>query len=140
MPGDVEAQLRACGITTLDVSVPVAGLSSGERAMDENLRDAMHAEQFRDVHFRMRSCEVKVPGLVVHGTLEIAGVSREADLSASLARTDTGVRIIGTEALRMSDFGIVPPTLFLGTLRTADAITVGFEVVVPASLPPAPAP
>ncbi len=52
----------------------------------------------------------------------------EVDVRAS--ETPEGIVLEGSRALLMSDFGIKPPTMFLGTLKTADRVVVEWRLVL----------
>jgi hypothetical protein len=39
-----------------------------------------------------------------------------------------GLLIRGTHALSMKSFGIKPPTMFMGILKTDDKVTIKFEL------------
>jgi len=44
--------------------------------------------------------------------------------------TDGTLIVSGTREVRMTEFGLKPPTLMLGTMKVDEKITVGFEVVL----------
>jgi len=46
------------------------------------------------------------------------------------SETPEGIVLEGSKALLMSDFGIKPPTMFLGTLKTADRVVVEWRLVL----------
>jgi polyisoprenoid-binding protein YceI len=63
------------------------------------------------------------------GDLTIAGVTRQVSVEATCINTaDEMLVCTGTRDLLMTDFGIDPPTLMLGTIRTADEVTVEFRM------------
>ena len=67
----------------------------------------------------------------VAGTLTIAGTERPLTLVAAVAEeANGGVRVRGSTRLRMTEFGVRPPTLMLGTVRVHDPVTVHFDVVL----------
>jgi polyisoprenoid-binding protein YceI len=114
-------------LLTLDVSVPVARLTSGEAAMDKKLRDAMHADQYPEVRFHMRSADTAGTGLLVHGDLTIAGVTHPIDLDVSITPAGDGLRFAGSEPVHMRDYGVEPP-VFMGVVKTAEDVAIGFQV------------
>lgn len=60
----------------------------------------------------------------------IAGVMRSYWLQDAqvINRTDSDLTLKGRKTLKMTDFGIVPPSKFFGTVRVQDELTVSFEV------------
>ncbi len=63
------------------------------------------------------------------GDLTVSGVTRQITVEATCANEGRLFICSGTKDLRMTDFDIDPPRLFLGTLRTHDDITVEFSMM-----------
>jgi hypothetical protein len=130
---------------TLDV--PVRSLRSGENGLDKNLWKALHSAEYPTIEYRMASYEVTPAAspdsmqVRVQGSLQVAGVERPVPLELTVARDEQGVVLAGSSALKMSDFGVKPPRLFLGALRVGDRIVVRYHLQVvprgPAAEPPA---
>jgi polyisoprenoid-binding protein YceI len=134
---DPEVLVRNHFIKTFDLTVPVAKLSSGEKGLDANLRKALKGDQYKDIRFRMESYDVLAPtlkgaafALVLHGRLSLAGVERKIDVDASGVRAGAGLRLTGSKDLLMTDYQIKPPTMMLGTIKTANLITVKFNATL----------
>jgi polyisoprenoid-binding protein YceI len=73
---------------------------------------------------------------MVTGNLTVAGATRE--LSMHVSGTDGGdgtLRLQGSARIRMSDWGIRPPTPMLGLLKTDDEMTIFVDLI--AAYPPA---
>jgi len=64
------------------------------------------------------------------GTLTIAGVVREIGMAVTAVREGSMVRLRGGAPLLMTQFGIKPPTMMMGALRTADQVVVSFDLLV----------
>ena len=143
-PVSVVALIRGRAIRSLELTIPVAKLSSGEPGLDENLRDALKSDRFQEVRFRADSYDlVATPAagaaftVTLHGHLSLAGVERLVDVRADGIQTADGVRFSGSKDLLMSDFQVKPPTMMFGTIKTADLITVKFDVTLKiATTPP----
>lgn len=134
---DLETLVRTHFVKTFDLTVPVAKLSSGEKGLDANLRKALKGDQYKDIRFRMESYDVLAPAvagaafaLVLHGRLSLAGVERKIDVAATGARVGAGLRLTGSKDLLMTDYQIKPPTMMLGTIKTANLITVKFNATL----------
>lgn len=115
------------------VRIPVASLKSGEGKLDKNLYEALGAKENPEIVFQMKTYEMKlsteVPGgsaISARGDLIIAGKSRVVTLQG-LAKSDpAGTRVDGSFNLLMTDFGVQPPALMLGALKTKNQITVRY--------------
>ena len=135
---DLLADIRAKRVTSLGFSVRVGALSSGETGLDENLRKALKADAHPLITFNMQSFDVKdASNFILHGKLEVAGVARDIALPVGVANRDGALHFTGKVPLRMTDFEVQPPVLMLGTLKTADAVDVGYDLTF---APPAPKP
>ncbi len=122
-------------VQTVDVKVPVKSLSCGNGTMDEHLRKALKAEQNPEIRFELKSYTVgekTATGTEVKatGVMTIAGSSKTVELTGLVTPTATGLRVQGQTPLLMTEYGVKPPKLMLGTLKVADAITVHYDVVL----------
>ena len=134
---DFEKLVRLSGIRGVDVHVPVRSLRSGKAGLDKNLWKALKADEHPAIRFHLASYTI-VPNpaagdtLVIRATglLEVAGNERPDTLDARAYPNGNGLWLVGSEALRMSDFGIRPPTMMLGTLRVADPIIVRYRLLL----------
>ena len=134
---DVEALIRGRFIRTFQLTVPVGKLSSGERGLDERMRKALKGNQYREIRFRMDSYDVAAPpasgvtlAVTLHGRLSLAGVERRIDVAAAGVWVKGGVRFTGSKDLLMTDYGVKPPTLVFGAIKTENLVTVKFDVTL----------
>ena len=58
------------------------------------------------------------------GTLTVAGVERPIELVLDVKEQSGALHVSGSRDLLMTDFGIKPPTMFMGMLKTDDKITI----------------
>lgn len=135
--GDVASLVRGEKVTGFTVTIPVAKLTSGEDGLDKNLRKVLDADKHPDITFAMHGYQVKPTkdpkasfGLLLHGTLTVAGTSKPADVVAQAFTAGTSLRVTGQVPLTMSTFEVKAPVLFLGTLKTSDAVSVGFDLTL----------
>ena len=123
-------------IRTVDVSVPVQSLDCGNGTMNGHLRNALKMEANPTIKFRVSQYDV-VPGGASEGTvklkgnLTIAGQEKPVTIDASVATDAAGaLRVKGSKEILMSEFGVRPPTLMMGTLKVRDRVVVNFDVVL----------
>jgi hypothetical protein len=122
------------GLADLEAVVAVRELKSGDAGLDKNLYVAMKADQFPTIRFSAGTGELDVAATGVAearvaGTLTIAGVKKPVSLSAVGRLSGGTLRLKGSKALLMSDFGIQPPVLMLGAIKCTDAITVHYDLI-----------
>lgn len=122
-------------VGTADVSVAVAGLECGNGTMNGHLRKALKAEANPKVSYRITSYALTGAGesegkLKLNGTLTIAGTDRPVSIDATAVNEAGRLRVRGSRRLRMTEFGVRPPTLMMGTMKVHDPVTVHFDVLL----------
>jgi hypothetical protein len=117
------------------LDVPVAKIECGHRRMDENLRKALKAAAYPSIMFVVTGAEFFDTGVagalevLAKGHLYVAGIGRA--LQFQVSGTDTGngaLRLRGQVLIRMTDYGITPPTAMMGLLRTKDEVMIRFDL------------
>jgi hypothetical protein len=104
--------------------------------MDSKAYDAMKAKNGGNIVFTANSSTI-TPGkvnqftVISNGNLTIAGAAKTIALTAACQiNSDGSIACTGTDKLKMSDYGIKPPTYMLGALKTGDALTIDFTMTV----------
>lgn len=134
-----EAQLAFKGdqlqdITSLTLSLPVKNLKAKEDLMNTRAYKAMKADQYNKVTFKLASGSVTpLQGdqytVKATGTLTIAGVPKEVALQAkAVTNADGTVTFTGSRKIKMSEYGINPPSFMFGALKVADEVTIDFNL------------
>lgn len=121
----------------VQVRVPVKSLKCGHDAMDNNLYKALKADETAEISYILATFEA-APGeakdtFTLHtvGTLAIAGTEKKIEMDVVATRlADGSVTAKGLVPIKMTDFGIKPPTAIFGRLKTGDEVKVNFELTV----------
>jgi polyisoprenoid-binding protein YceI len=127
-PGPVTAALGAKAPARVTVTVPVASLKSAHEGLDKNLRKALKADKNPAIVFELRSYALKGEAVEAEGELAIAGQRRAAVLSSRWEARDGKLFLEGSQALKMTDFGVAPPSMFMGAVKTKDEVTVRWRL------------
>ncbi len=122
-------------VSTVEVTVPSEKLECRNGTMNEHLRKAIKANQFPTVVFRASSYDLartsESVGVTLNGSLTLGGVEKPISVKAQAKPGADGTLVVsGAHEVRMTEFGLKPPTLMLGTMKVDEKITVGFEVVL----------
>lgn len=129
-----EAQLVFQGsnvtdISALTFSLPVKNLKAKEDLMNSRAYKAMKADKFPTVAFKLTSAQVSGSSVKATGALTIAGVTKTASLDGKITENaDGSVTVTGARKIKMSEFGIEPPTFMLGALKVTDEVTVEYTL------------
>ena len=119
------------------LSVTVAKLDCGIGVMSGHLHEALLAPRYPTIEFRLATYEIDlhtaVPVARITGWVKIAGVERAVTTPATVRMDTLGrLHVIGTYAIRPTEFGVKPPRRFAGLLRVRDRTTVHFDVALDA--------
>jgi len=109
-------------------------LKSHSSIMDKKAHDALKADRYPGISFKMTSVQ-NIESVGEKFTVNITGVISVAGKSKSIVVRVTGIyknsnsiSATGSINMRMTDFGVIPPTAIMGTLKTGDEITVKFDL------------
>ena len=103
----------------------------------ERAQEALEAKKHPEIHFKLQSYEADPAAaagsdgpvkLKAKGVLTVAGVQKPVALDLVAAKAGDGVRFTGSKLLRMTEFGITPPVMMLGALKTADEVVISFDL------------
>ena len=119
--------LRAGGLESLAIKVPVKSLKSGKGGLDKNMYKAMNEKDYPLIRFEMDRYSIEGGKVNVWGVLEIHGQSKEVALQGELDGGAGEIHVKGSYEMLMSDYGIKPPVMMLGTIKTADKVVVHYE-------------
>jgi polyisoprenoid-binding protein YceI len=121
----------------VQVKVPVKSIKCGHGGMDDNLYKALKADESPDISYIMATFDA-APGeakdsFTLHtvGTLTVAGKENNLTMDVIATRMPDGtVKATGMVPIKMTDYGIKPPTAIFGRLKTGDEVKINFELSV----------
>ncbi|MCB0564557.1 MAG: YceI family protein [Phaeodactylibacter sp.] len=131
--GNLElAGVQLTGIDKLKVTVPAKRIvSSKGRIMDNKTYDALKADKYPNITFVLNKASVKESKVQATGQLTIAGKSQTVSLSATSKVNSAGnITFSGSKAIKMTDYGMEPPTALMGTIKTGDDVTIKYELTL----------
>ena len=118
------------GVMTATVTVPVRAFKCPNDEMTQHLLEAMKADKFAEIVYRLERYEVQGGQAQSTGTLTITGVTQPINLPIALKTSDQGVQIEGNTRLDMTKFGIDPPVVMLGLMKVGPQIRIDFKGLV----------
>ncbi|WP_407428307.1 YceI family protein [Arcticibacter sp.] len=126
--GDAQVTLTGKDLTdvkALTFNIAVKNLKGKEDLLNSRAHKAMKADKFPAIAFKLNSATVS--GDIVKGTgaLTIAGVTKDITVQGKASENaDGSISLSGTRKIKMSEYGIQPPSFMLGALKVADEINV----------------
>lgn len=136
--GNCEATitLNAAGALTalngLSFSTNALELKSGKGAMDKNAYKALKTDKSPNITYTAATSTVSGSGtdyvVKTNGKLTIAGATLDAEVIATCkVHPDKTVTVTGSKKISMKDFGMVPPSFMMGTIKTGNDVTLKFD-------------
>lgn len=119
------------------VSIPVTSIKSEHGKMDKLMAEALKAKAHPEIRFELieatphSSANGSSFVLRTRGKLTIAGVTKDITMDVQGTKgADGKYTLTGQAPIKMTAFGIKPPTAMLNTIRTGDDVKVSFRWVV----------
>jgi polyisoprenoid-binding protein YceI len=122
----------------VQVSVPSRQLKSGKTLMDNVMHEALKAQQFPRIEYRLTELTLKAAPKTPDepmqfdskGELVVAGVTNQVAFPVTITRADGDkLKVSGSTAVKMSDYKVAPrpPKLAMGLVKTGDDIKITFD-------------
>jgi YceI-like domain len=117
-------------VQTAQVAVEVAKLDCGNGTMDGHMRKALKADAHPRLVFALTSYRIDGGNATLVGTLTLAGRENPVEITGTVAEVDGVVRVQAAHTIRMTEWGIKPPSLMLGTMKVRDEVTIHVDVAL----------
>jgi polyisoprenoid-binding protein YceI len=123
------------GVNTVALKVPTEKMDCGNGTMNEHMMKAIKGKDNPTIAFELSSYDLaKIAdgvGVKIAGTLALGGVKKDITVDATAkAGPDGALLVTGVYPLKMSEWGLKPPTLMLGTLKVNENVKVNFELLL----------
>jgi len=117
-------------VQSASLVVPVASLDCKNATMNGHMRKALQGEKNPQISWKLTSYRVEGSNVVLVGKLEIAGKENPIEIRGTGTAVNGTIKVKGSKQFKMSEFGVKPPTLMLGTMKVGDLITVSYDLVL----------
>lgn len=128
-------EARAEWFESVEIAIRVEDIDSDSRRMNNNMHGYLKKDDYPLITYRLLETKelalLDNPGvkLTVRGVIAAAGTDKEIVHDVDVRINDTGGLVVsGSQDLKMTDFGIDPPTAVLGSIRSRDEMTIEFEI------------
>ena len=133
---DAVAQVTAGekGVSSVRVRVEAAKLECGNGTMNEHMRKAIKLSEHKSIEFQLSDYAVtrNADGVAgtLNGTLSLGGVSKTIALPATGRNEGGALRVTGSYPLKMTEYGLKPPTLMFGRIKVGETVTVKYDLLL----------
>lgn len=121
-------------INSLSVEIPVKSIKSAKGSiMDNKTYGALKANKYALITFKLEKATVSKKSdrydVNASGALTIAGSTNKVSFYVQgKSAADGQLTFSGSYKLKMTDYGIEPPTALLGTMTTGDEVEIVFKI------------
>jgi polyisoprenoid-binding protein YceI len=136
--GAMEAEINTDGsvdLKAIRINMKASSIKSDMgRVMDNKTHEALKSDTHPEILFtlaaplrliQVRDCGTAIP---VRGSLSLAGVSRPVTMLVKTFEISQGkLQFEGYQSLKITDYGVRPPTALFGTMRASPDITIHFK-------------
>lgn len=118
------------------LTIPVAQLDCHNGTMNEHMRKALKANDNKTIQYRIATWELTPrsddsASVKTSGTLVMAGAEKPISVELTAKRGAAGTWALnGSKTIKMTEWGIKPPSLMFGTMKVRDPVTIKFELVL----------
>jgi len=120
-----------------EIAIPVRKLLSGNEKLDDNMYDALKADDHAIITYQMISDSILSGSgadsliLATNGILAVAGKENVVSMIVTfINRQDGTFGLRGSKEMLMTDFGIDPPSMMFGVLKTDNKIDIHFDLLL----------
>lgn len=124
-------------VRDVEVKIAVEGIKSKEgKVMDNKTYDTFQSDKNPYITYTFSSEKVKTDAnkaviINASGNLSMAGKTKPVKVTASGKLLPSGdMQLSVSQSLKMTDFGMKPPNMMLGTIKVGDEVTVKFDLVL----------
>jgi polyisoprenoid-binding protein YceI len=109
------------------IDVSMGDLFSDNKKRDVHMQETLESSLFPKATFEIKEVLAKgADHYILKGTMTLHGVSKPISFDGSVIEEDGKVHIKAASGMKMSDFGIVPPSMMFLTVR--DQIDLNVDV------------
>ena len=112
------------------VSLDVEKLDCGNGTMNEHMRKALKWQDNPRLSFALTSYTIAGPNVTLIGTLTIAGRENPVEIAGTVTEEAGRIRVQAAHTIKMTEWGVKPPSLMLGTMKVRDAATIHIDVAL----------
>lgn len=127
---------KPTALNSLSFSMDPTSLKSGKESMDDNAYKALKTSNYKVIKFVASSGTITPAGganytVKASGVMTIAGSSVNTDVVATCTLgADGTITCNGLKAIKMTQYGVKPPTFMMGTIKTGDDLNIKFKAVL----------
>lgn len=125
--GSFSGNVAGNTITDITYGMGSKTLKSGKGAMDSNAYKALEADKYPTITFTAAS--VNMGKGTITGKLTVTNVTKTVSFPVTVAKSGNNYTITGTESIKLTDYGVTPPSFMMNTVKTGNEVKITVNVV-----------
>ncbi|MBU8881926.1 YceI family protein [Kaistella sp. DKR-2] len=125
--GSFSGNVAGNTITDITYGMGSKTLKSGKGAMDSNAYKALQADKYPNITFTATS--VNMGKGTMTGKLTVTNVTKTVSFPVTVAKSGNNYTITGTESIKLTDYGVTPPSFMMNTVKTGNDVKITVNVV-----------
>jgi polyisoprenoid-binding protein YceI len=123
-------------VSAVRVEVPARSLDCDNGTMNSHMYTALKAAEHPTIVFRMTSYDLTTKDpttatVKLTGRLSLGGQERPITMTAEAKQGPGGtLRVTGSQDVKLTDHGLRPPSLMMGTMKVGDVVKVRYDLVL----------
>ena len=121
-------------LSNFSFSTAAKSLKSGKSTMDSRTYKTLKAGEFPTINYQLKSVDIAMTQpnkykIQTKGNVTIAGKTQPiAMVVNAVVNADKSITCTGTTPLKLTDFGIEPPSYMLGAMKVGNELTIKFDL------------
>jgi len=111
-----------------NISLDLLNLKSENEKRDEHMYEALHVKAQPSTTFKLNEVKKEADGYHLLGTLTLNKQTKEIDTKTDITDQSDLLKLKGAFNIKMSDFGIEPPTLLFLSVR--DEVAISYDLTL----------
>lgn len=125
--GTFSGMVSGNSIQDVQYVMNVKTLKSGKGAMDSNAYKALKADKHPNITFTASS--VNIGKGTMTGKLTVTDVTKTINVPVNITKNGNSYTVWGTLTIKMTDYGVTPPSFMMNTVKTGNEITITVNAV-----------
>lgn len=121
------ADVKGNKIEDVKFVLKATSLKSKDSSLDKNAYKALNTDKYPDIVFTASGLPTS-GSASVQGNMTISNVTKSISIPVNVTKNGNSYTIKGSTKLKMTTFGIKPPSVMMGTIKSGDEININFSV------------
>lgn len=130
----LNAKGEIINLSNFSFSAAAKSLKSGKSSMDSRTYKTLKADEFPTINYQLKSVDIAMiqPNkykIQTKGNVSIAGKTQPiAMVVTAVVNADQSITCTGSTPLKLTDFGVEPPSFMLGAMKVGNDLTIKFDI------------